>query len=193
MIKKIFYPDCECDIDESIPRYTPTKDIKAVIWLSRKCDGNILEIGCNSGITTNELCKFNPDKKIYALDYLQASQTISEEQKKEVPDKIGSLINKNCNVEIINKNSREFDFNDLKDVGFIFIDGDHSFESVKRDTEQSMNYIFKRGKGTICWHDYRKNPSWCGVKKLLDRLSARIPIKHFEGTLVAYTRVSKLF
>lgn len=193
MIKKISYPDCDYIIDESIPRYTPTKDIKVVLWLSRKCDGNILEIGCNTGITTNELCRFNPEKKIYALDYLQANQTMSEEQKKEAPKKIGSLIKKDCNVEIINKNSRDFNFFDLDNVGFIFIDGDHSFESVKKDTEQSMRYIFTRGKGIICWHDYRKNPSWCGVKKLLDKLSIRIPIKHFEGTLVAYTKVSKMF
>ena len=146
MIKKIKVKE-DYQIDESVARrYTPIKDIKAIIYLTKMCDGNILEIGCNEGVTTNELCKFNPNKKIYAVDYIDSTNTMSQEQRKETPQKIGHLIHKNCNVKIINKSSQELDFFELEDVGFIFIDGDHSFEAVKKIPKNPLNTFSKEEK-----------------------------------------------
>lgn len=194
MIKKLKVPEIKWEFDESIPRLTVIKDLKAIVHLTRMCNGNIMEIGCHIGTTTNELCRANPSKKIYALDYVGLDGTMAKEQKKEMPKEIGALIKKEYNFQIINKKSQEFNFFEMNDVGFIFIDGDHSIEGVKSDTEKSMEYLLKRGNGIICWHDYREhnNPEWCGVKNYLDELSLKIPIKHFEETWVAYTKISRL-
>jgi SAM-dependent methyltransferase len=193
MIKRIKIPNKNWDIDETIPRYTQIKDVKAILYLIQFCEGNILEIGCNTGITTNEFCRFYPMKKIYAVDYMDSNKTMVKEQKRETPTTIGSLVNNRKNCILINKKSQDLNMYDLEDVGFIFIDGDHSYEAVKEDTKKSIEYIFKRGKGIICWHDYETKSSWIGVTRLLNELSLRFSIKHFDETFIAYTIVSKLF
>lgn len=61
------------------------------------------------------------------------------------------------NINHIEANSREFDFLKLKKkFDLIFIDGDHSFEGVKSDTENAFK-LLKDESSIIIWHDYTAN------------------------------------
>lgn len=63
-------------------------------------------------------------------------------------------------------------------LDFIFIDGGHSFECVKSDTENALRVLNK--KGCILWHDF--TPHFEGVFRYLSLLSQEIPLVHIEGT-----------
>ena len=69
---------------------------------------------------------------------------------------------------------------------FIFLDADHSYESVKHDTELLLPLLAPNG--FFVWHDYAnwgyfdgKN----GVPEYLGELSAKLPIAHIIGSDVA--------
>jgi hypothetical protein len=61
------------------------------------------------------------------------------------------------NATHIEGNSRNFDFSGLnKKFDVIFVDGDHSYEGVKNDTEKVFP-LLKDDNSIIVWHDYVSN------------------------------------
>lgn len=60
------------------------------------------------------------------------------------------------NIEHIEANSRVFDFSPLGKFDLIFVDGDHSAEGVKNDT-QKVFQLLKDKNSIIVWHDYVAN------------------------------------
>lgn len=57
------------------------------------------------------------------------------------------------NIQHVFGNSQTFDFDQLnKKFDLIFIDGDHSTEAVKRDTEKMLSYL-KNDQSILVWHD----------------------------------------
>lgn len=71
---------------------------------------------------------------------------------------------------------------DLK-FNFIFIDGDHRYETVKQDISIALSLI--KPNGVIAGHDYTHS-DWPGVKKAVDELLG--PISYIDS--IWYTRVS---
>lgn len=67
------------------------------------------------------------------------------------------------NIEYIHHNSLTFDFSKLnKKFDLIFVDGDHSYEAVKKDTENVFK-LLKDENSIIVWHDYAaafEMPAW---------------------------------
>lgn len=58
------------------------------------------------------------------------------------------------NIETIRQNSQTFDFNSLNTkFDLIFVDGDHTYNGVKTDTEKVFN-LRKNENSIIVWHDY---------------------------------------
>ena len=58
------------------------------------------------------------------------------------------------NVEHIEHNSHTFDFEKFeRKFDLIFVDGDHSYDGVKSDTQNVFN-LLKDEKSVIVWHDY---------------------------------------
>lgn len=58
------------------------------------------------------------------------------------------------NVKHIEANSRIFDFHSLdQKFDLIFVDGDHSFDGVKNDTQKVFE-LLKNENSIIIWHDY---------------------------------------
>lgn len=79
------------------------------------------------------------------------------------------------------------DLNNGASFDFIFIDGGHSLECVKSDTEKSLKALSP--KGVICWHDY--NPiCWPGVVEYLNSLSLELKLVRIEGTTIVYYQSS---
>lgn len=178
-------------IDPTTDRLTPPGDVLALLELiNTHSTGNILEIGCSQGLTTRDIAINFPHKKIYAVDTLGA---VNSEQVNEKPnrDTICRWARHLPNVEVVAVDSQTFDFYQFcPDFDFAFIDGDHTYDGVKRDTE---NLVFKRPFGrqlTLAWHDYYTNcPSWCGVSHYLDYDFTWSSIHLIENTWLAWAKL----
>jgi len=172
--------------------YTSTTEVQILCWLASQISGNIFEIGCNEGKTTRDLALNYPNKIVYAVDYLGESATLAKEQYRERPEHSKSLCHLARglpNVRVWNHNSHSFDYEQLKDVQLIFIDGDHSFEAVKEDTTNALFYLQKNGGGIIAWHDYvlgTCSDGWMAVKRYIDEYIRPI---YSELTWIEHTRL----
>ncbi len=97
-------------------------------------------------------------------------------------------------VKHIEHNTRTFDFQSLNQkFDLIFVDADHSYESVKADT-QSVFPLLKDENSIIVWHDYghsteRVRPTvLAGLLDGLPNEEARKHLIHVSNTLCAIYR-----
>ena len=94
------------------------------------------------------------------------------------------------NVTHIAANSHEFDFDSLKTkFDLIFIDGDHHYDAVKKDTETAFR-IVNSEKSIIVWHDCMTSPEHVRWEVLLAILDSCPPDKrkhlyHVSNTMCA--------
>lgn len=102
----------------------------------------------------------------------------------------GFFSKKLSNVIHLKGNSHTFDFASLNQkFDMIFIDGDHHYESVKKDTETAFK-LLKNENSIIVWHDYASNPEtirWDVLSGIYDAcpLEFRSRIFHVSNTLCA--------
>lgn len=147
--------------------YTPQRDvIRLFNAIELHSKGDILEIGCNKGVTTAKIATHFPERHVYGIDYHELE--LAAEQQGEVPEQcdIGYYASQHSNVTVENVKSKDFKI--PKTVDAIFIDGDHSYEGVKADTEMALKHL---KKGVVMWHDaYKDCPDWCGVYRFLQEL-----------------------
>jgi len=125
-----------------------------------------VEVGVFNGDYSKALCLANPELKLYSIDPWQGEDEPSE--------KIAREMLKPYNCEIIKKTSMEA-VKDFKpeSIDFVYIDGDHSFESVTEDLN-AWEKIVRKG-GIISGHDYfrvrfshRRKPVRIAVDKYLN-------------------------
>ena len=164
------------------------RELQAILYYSQKADGNILEIGCHLGGTTTHLGIYNFGKYIIGLDYIGPNTTMANEQIHELPDEIGKYAKHLSNVILLNMKSATFDYAKYKNIKFIFIDADHSYPGVKKDTDKAFEYIQDQESGIIMWHDYRPHITdpWLGVQTYLEEVASYgFPIKWVDGTNLA--------
>ena len=77
----------------------------------------------------------------------------------------------------LQENSLEFDFSVLdKKYDLIFIDGDHHYESIKKDTENVFAHLL-HDKSIVVWHDYAWQPGNVRYETLAAILSG-VPVKN---------------
>jgi predicted O-methyltransferase YrrM len=70
----------------------------------------------------------------------------------------GIISKKNPKILHLEGNSKTFDFAGLNQkYDLIFIDGDHSYEMVKNDTEKVFQNLIHENS-VVVWHDYAFNP-----------------------------------
>lgn len=101
----------------------------------------------------------------------------------EMIEALGHDVNYRNQMELLCKNnpritpvkgdSSTFDFNQL-DIApnLVFIDGDHHFDAVKRDTKKIFDWI-DPASATIVWHDYGNSPEkvrWSVLAGILEGL-----------------------
>ncbi len=137
-------------------RPTSKYDISGILFLMQSSKKDFVEIGSWYGKTTYEIAIRFPNKLIYSMDYIGEDLILDPASNRAlIKDKedLCSYARGIKNVGFIYANSHTFDFNKFQDVDFFFIDGDHSFEGVKTDSEKAMIYLKKNGGGTIAWHD----------------------------------------
>ena len=92
------------------------------------------------------------------------------------------------NVKHIQHDSHTFDYSSLGKFDLVFVDGDHHYESVKRDTENILK-LLKDERSVVVWHDYAFNPEkirYAVLAGILDGAGAyRNNIYHVSNTLCA--------
>lgn len=94
-------------------------------------------------------------------------------------------------VEVIRADTGTFPFDTLLEFDLVFVDGCHSAEYVRNDSEKAWTRL--RAGGLMMWHDYQPTdwPLWMGVRDYLDGLAERLPLVHLEGTtLVALEKAA---
>jgi predicted O-methyltransferase YrrM len=147
---------------------------------------NILEIGTHQGDTASELIKYSKNKNInyYGVDVFlegwseeieKAEQSIKPNNLKTVEDKLKRITNnvylfQGLSINVlpeIKKTGVKFDL--------IWIDGGHSYNTVKIDFENSIEMLIDGG--VIFFDDYTTEPSYppnnpipLGVKPYIDDL-----------------------
>jgi hypothetical protein len=94
------------------------------------------------------------------------------------------------NVLHIGHNSHTYDFSELKGTcDLVFVDGDHSYEGVKLDTENVFK-LLRDERSVIVWHDYGISPEtvrWSVLAGILDGCpeNKRANLYHISNTLLA--------
>lgn len=122
---------------------------------------NCVEIGVLCGKSLMHLVEHSNPNHVYAIDPFEGQQTQEltldgilmvevDFSKTYDYDKVCNKFKEYDNVTIIKGFSPIYDL-DLPDIGFAFIDGDHSKESVSRDAEWIYS---KMSKGLIVFDDY---------------------------------------
>jgi predicted O-methyltransferase YrrM len=203
-VNSIPYPEeaKSIKLDYSGPRLTPDHDVRAILWLARGAPGGILEIGCHTGRTTGDLAREFPHREIIAVDCsdTMAGAALPVQQRHEQPGaaQIGELVKDMPNVRVFDCQSGKFlrklingDEVIKVPIGFVFIDGNHSYDGVKADTELAMEYLRTHGGGTVVWHDvYDDGPAWIGVRRYLeDEIAPHHPVRRIQGTWLAMLKI----
>ncbi len=76
--------------------------------------------------------------------------------------------------------SREFDTVPFrKKMDFIFVDGDHSYEGVKNETEKAFDMLAPGG--IVIWHDYNARPD-VGIVNYFFEFTKKTPLFHIHNT-----------
>lgn len=102
----------------------------------------------------------------------------------------GILSKKNPSIKHLESNTKTFDFKALnKKFDLVFIDGDHSYEMVKHDTEKVFQNLL-HDESVVVWHDYAFNPEkvrYEVFKAILDAVPSELHkhLYHVENTMCA--------
>lgn len=89
---------------------------------------------------------------------LSRKEMLEKGMTEEYTDLHGFFSRKRKNITHLEANSLTFDFAGLNQkFDLIFIDGDHHFETVKKDTENVFSHLV-HDKSIVVWHDYAYHP-----------------------------------
>jgi len=149
------------------------------------------EIGTYLGVSALTIAlNTADDAKIFTVDlpdeFAESDlSTLTQGDRRLVMDTIntvGRALNEHSagsKVQQIRCNSLELDVRRYTDqIDFAFIDGGHSYELVKNDTEKCLSVLAPGG--VMMWDDYRWNLP--GVSRYLDELRRTHALRRIGGT-----------
>lgn len=130
---------------------------------------NIFEFGTYFGRTTYYLTFASKDAFVTTLD-------LPPDMGPKTPHTASYFLgsDRESRIRQILCDSREFDpvpFH--KKMDFIFIDGDHSYDGVKNDTEKAFEMLAPGG--TILWHDYGPGKD-LGLATFFAKFTQQVPL-----------------
>jgi predicted O-methyltransferase YrrM len=131
----------------------------------------IIEFGCWKGRSTRALAD-NTNGLIFAVDpwngiYYADNDTVHGIRTDVFPEFETNLKDKIDARVVIPFRKYSEDFYTSWSPDFIFIDGDHRYETVKKDILLAMELL--REGGVLAGHDYTHR-DWPGVKKAVDEI-----------------------
>lgn len=163
---------------------TPWIDVCCILSLIRyHKPKNLLEIGTHYGHTTKIISDKFPELKITTVDpgdkILGDKRSYFQTQEYLPQHEIGKMFNGNMNINLIKQDFHDISFTEKFD--FIFIDGDHTYSAVIKDTQRALQLL--NNNGVIVWHD------WDNVKDVnaaLNEFNLPKPIIYLHNTWIAY-------
>jgi len=180
------------------PSPSYTVDVVALSMLCRLLAPKVIfEIGTSIGHTAAHFALNSPDDtRIYTLDLPPGGRpslttTYVDDLHISASQRHGETIFERCaggeKVQRLFGDSATFDFSPWHgQVDLFFIDGAHSYEYVKSDTENALCCV--REGGIIAWHDFGRR-GVNGVSRLISELAAEgQKIYVVPGGSLAYTR-----
>jgi predicted O-methyltransferase YrrM len=136
----------------------PSLYTRPMIELVKTLGNNLIgvEIGVSGGFNAKNILLSLPIKKLYLVDpyetFMQNGESIKQHDGEEYEKAWRRLKEFEFKVEFILKDSCKAVKDIPNNLDFVYIDGNHSYKSVKRDIE---NYYPKVKKGGILGgHDY---------------------------------------
>ncbi len=173
-------------MDPGLVRYTSIYELAVVCALAdlHKREKTFLEIGTNEGRSTKNIAAALSDWSIETVDLpLEQGRTVEKWQEIELlpANEVGKFCRGDPRIRVHLGHADEI-FKDRR-FGAVFVDGDHSIEGVRRDTELAMRIA----DGVIIWHDYRPEDPRMGVAPYLDSLIEKgVSWHRVPRTAVAY-------
>lgn len=126
-----------------LPTSVYTRPMTRVVYQTAKTDLIGVEIGVENGFNAKTILKTLPIKKIYLIDLKFVKTTLKR------------LAKYNDKIQFIEKYSEEA-VNEISDtIDFVYIDGSHEYEYVKKDIE--LYYPTVKQGGIIGGHDFDAN------------------------------------
>lgn len=137
----------------------------------------MFEIGTFRGVTSDFCLSLEARLQIVSIAYLNAPGEPRRYNNSSLrPDQVGSQIDslrRERFTQLIG-DSHQIRAADLEArfgaFDFVLIDGDHSTEGVRSDTELAINLT--RGRGVVCWHDANPKAKYQTVREFLATSSA---------------------
>lgn len=162
-------------------------------------NGKILEIGTHYGFTTRNLRTIYPNAQIVTVDLARehCPDGLKHQQHELLPmDEIGREYQGLDNAQILQFYGGSDDFfkglDPSESFDFIFVDGDHAYEQVKKDTENAMRFLAPGG--VIAWHDVYNKDRWpcqkCGSEPDHDDVYEYLSQTDFEATKIGNSWVA---
>jgi len=167
-------------------------EIKVLFDLASLSKDIIVEIGGFQGRTSIQLAKGSQkgnNKKVYVIDPWTNVKVVNT---KDI------FINKNIFLE----NIKSFEVDNIiipiqgysseiiktwnKKIGMLFIDGDHSYNGVKKDIEW-IQYVIKGG--TIAFHDYVLPKYKNSVVRAIDEVRDTLNFKTQIDSLIIFEKI----
>lgn len=135
----------------------------------------MFEFGTYMGRTTLHLAHNAPDGQVFTLN-------LPPERDPRYASYLGVLFKgreEEKRITQIHSDSREFDTTPYRNqFDFVFVDGDHSYELVKNDTQKAFQ-LLKQG-GVIMWHDYA--PKSEGLVRFFQKFTQDKPLFRIRST-----------
>lgn len=135
----------------------------------------IFEIGTYKGITSDFFLQVLPDSKVISIAYINPKKKFLKKRfnnSELSPQEVGCYVHpsrKERFVQIFG-NSHHLIAKEMVEkfgpMDLIFIDGDHSLNGVKKDTELALEMIHQ--KSSICWHDANPKERYTPVRNFLE-------------------------
>jgi predicted O-methyltransferase YrrM len=155
----------------------------------------VLEIGTFWGVTTLHLALNAPeDAVVYTLDLppstVQTALTAESWERAYIEDGTRHASRAYATSGVAHKiteltgDSAHFPLHEHGPFDFVFVDGSHSYDYVRNDTEKIMPLLSPRA--IVVWHDF--SPTWPGVWRYLNDMSARLPLRAVQDTTLAVYR-----
>lgn len=168
---------------------TNPDDTRWLVWKAAQFPGDILEIGCHRGHTTYEWAVHQPRRQVWAVDWAE-NQGLHDWQ---LCDKLpaGEICERArycTNVRLVLQDSKTLQYPLLSGISFVFIDGDHSLDGVRADTENVLAFLTTNPKvrkpACVVWHDYSDSGP-LGVGPYL-RSRMDLDLVRVEGSTLVY-------
>lgn len=140
-----------------------------------------VEVGVDRGIYSEQLCKTNPNLKLYSIDPWKSYRRYEDIKDQNRLDKNYEHTKRLLdpyNCEIIKKSSMGA-IKDFKpeSIDFVYIDGNHSYDYVLEDVIGWSKIVKKNG--IVAGHDYRSiRHELVGVSRAVDKYLKERNIKH---------------